>query len=157
MIDTRFTKLEKIKSRRREIYAVEDRAIGFCLSCRSSDLSLETSLVFLLFLGLKSQRREIRSHSLPGVVSSLSLTNSASATRLFFLCFSTCSACLAYHSSSSLLAVLRHSSSFASSFLSFSAIFFNCSSRHKSVFCVGATLDSEGPSSPLTSSVTVVS
>jgi len=90
--------------------------------------------VFLLFLGLKSQRREIRSHSFPGVVSSRSFTNSASATRLFFLCFSTCSACLAYHSSNSRLAVLRHSSSFTSSFLSFSAIFLSCSSLQRRVF-----------------------
>ncbi len=50
-----------------------------CLRWSNMDRIRVMSFVFLLFLGLKSQRRAILSHSWPGVTSSLSLINASSA------------------------------------------------------------------------------
>ncbi len=57
----------------------------------------ETSLAFLLFLGLKSQSLATRSHSSPGLSSSLSSTNTASAC-LVCVCVCVCvCACVCMH------------------------------------------------------------
>jgi hypothetical protein len=52
---------------------------GVCLSCRIMDLMRDTSLLVLLDFGLKSHSLAIRSHSVPGSISSVSATNCFSA------------------------------------------------------------------------------
>lgn len=52
---------------------------GVCLSWRMIDLIRVTSLLARLDLGLKSQSLEMRSHSVPGSISSDSATNCFSA------------------------------------------------------------------------------
>jgi len=55
-------------------------ALGVCFSCSSKDLKRDASFVVrVAVFGLKSQRRQTRSHSAPGFFSSRSFLNTSSA------------------------------------------------------------------------------
>uniref|UniRef100_A0A2M4CDP8 Putative secreted protein n=1 Tax=Anopheles marajoara TaxID=58244 RepID=A0A2M4CDP8_9DIPT len=53
--------------------------MGFCFSCRMMERIREMSLLDLFVFGLKSHSLAIRSHSVPGSISSVSATNCFSA------------------------------------------------------------------------------